>query len=752
MSALWSPYAFDVGGQPYALSAPPALRAIGGQITAVQAAMAQDAFARFCNAQRYSLVPNPSEIGRLPDGTAYRIDVVGVQAIMQVWPQQGTSPSGNSGIVVFYEGLGHYLVRYKGSAWAAQPVRSGYFGAGVHAALAGGGYVLSPRDISNLDVSSPQPTKFNQLLRTQDKSPRQPLVLTGDGYVCEAGPAAFQTDWALIPHTKTKVTFILFGSDEYDRRPFIYHVDNAPAPSESPSKLLAPVHIGNAAPAPSPPRWARQYGTTCIYSTGGGDVFGVNTAARRGFALSAQALCPNLPNQPVASAVRRALAAVAPYGQTAAPHPSTYTQETVTSSESRRWANELRIVNQATMTTRVEVPNPPGQFNEYFGYPATGELITQYESEGVDKSTHSNAEYASGSYWLDDLVDADGELYSAQATFEVDLGLKRELVTKTYAAFSTAYEGREWRFELPDGIVTFPVSGVNGQWQNARAEWGSWQERSTRYRNRIMLGFGAEAWQLKTLEVDLWLDETWTLGTRPSYLPTLPGEDTRQFVLGGTCTVRAVVAYEEKTCTSVVAEVVLESLSAKLPYGNSTFVDCTAVGKRHLAIYRKGQRVFTVARDSINISQTFSIYGRLDWGNAPLGAADLQPLGLSLGEMALVSDVGPAANPQGRKYLAAAYPPLDQSLSWLRYQENVTTGDQAVTGLFFDYEKLCSDLRTPYPNGARFALDPLSGGLGVFVHDAGCHVLLAPGDGAATELSQVTGLNNSTLHKIVRAM
>lgn len=86
MSALWSPYAFDVGGQPYALSAPPALRAIGGQLTAVQAAMAQDAFARFCNAQRYSLVPNPSEISRLPDGTAYRIDVVGVQAIMQVWP------------------------------------------------------------------------------------------------------------------------------------------------------------------------------------------------------------------------------------------------------------------------------------------------------------------------------------------------------------------------------------------------------------------------------------------------------------------------------------------------------------------------------------------------------------------------------------------------------------------------------------------------------------------------------------------
>lgn len=752
MTGLWNPHAFDVGGRPYALVTPPALRAIGGPLTAVQAAMAQDVFVQFCNAQRHSLVPNPSASGRLPDGSPYRVDVVGAQTIMQVWPVQGVAPSGKSGIVVFYEGLGHYLVHYKGSAWSAQPVRSGYFGAGVHAALAGGGYVLSPRDTTSLDVSGPQPTKFNQLLRTGDKSPKQPLALTGDGYLCEAGPAALQTDWALIAHTKTKLTFVLFGSDDYDRRPFIYQVDSAPVPSDTPGKLVRPVHTGNAVSPPQPPRWARQYGATCIYTTGGGDVFGANTAAQQALALSAGALCPHLPIRPVASAVRRAVAALPPYGETAVPHPATYTHEAVTRSESKRWANERRIVNLATMATRKELPNPPGQYNEYLGYPATGELVTQYEAQDVDKSTHSNTENAKGAYWLDDLVDADGVLYSTRATFEVDLGLDRELVTQTYATFSTAYQGREWRFELPDGITTLPVSSAVSQWQNTRSEWATWQERSTRYRNRIMLGFGTEAWQLKTLEADLQLAETWMLGTRPSHLSTLPGEDTRQFVLGGTCTVRAVLAYEEKTCTSVVVELTLESLSAKLPYGNATFVNCTAVGKRQLAIYRKGQQVFAVARDTVSINHAFTIYGRLDWGNAPLGSAAMVALELSLGDMAFVSDVGPAGNPQGRKYLAAAYPPLDQSLSWLRYQEHVTAGNPAVSGLFFDYDKLCADLRTPYPNGVRFALDPLSGGLGVFVHDAGCHVLLAPGAGAATQLAQVTGLNNSTLHKNVRSM
>jgi len=323
MTGLWNPHAFDVAGRPYALATPPALRAIGGPLTAVQAAMAQDVFVRFCNAQRHSLVPNPSTSGRLPDGTPYRVDVVGAQTIMQVWPVQGAAPSGKSGIVVFYEGLGHYLVRYKGSAWSAQPVRSGYFGAGVHAALAGGGYVLSPRDTTSLDVSGTQPTKFNQLLRTVDKSSKQPLALTGDGYLCEVDPADFQTDWALIAHTKNDLTFILFGSDEYDYRPFIYKPASTPSPSDTPTKLLQPVHVGEAAPTPWPPRWVRQYGQSCIYTRASGNVLEENAAASSAIRLCTRMLPANLPQAPVLSALRRSIEAVAPYSTGVVEIPTT---------------------------------------------------------------------------------------------------------------------------------------------------------------------------------------------------------------------------------------------------------------------------------------------------------------------------------------------------------------------------------------------------------------------------------------------
>lgn len=82
------------------ISAPPALRSLGEQASELQRAMAQATYARFCAKTRLSQVANPCEQGLLPDGTPYRIDVLGPQAVMRIWPQateiMGT---GNSGVV-----------------------------------------------------------------------------------------------------------------------------------------------------------------------------------------------------------------------------------------------------------------------------------------------------------------------------------------------------------------------------------------------------------------------------------------------------------------------------------------------------------------------------------------------------------------------------------------------------------------------------------------------------------------------------
>lgn len=84
MSGLWNPFAFGVTGNPVLAETPPALRVYGAEPTKEQLAMAQHAFARFCSTSRLSAVPNPTERGQLPDGSPYRIVVVGNTPIMEV--------------------------------------------------------------------------------------------------------------------------------------------------------------------------------------------------------------------------------------------------------------------------------------------------------------------------------------------------------------------------------------------------------------------------------------------------------------------------------------------------------------------------------------------------------------------------------------------------------------------------------------------------------------------------------------------
>lgn len=83
---IWNPYALNLHGVASPAAAPPVLQVLGGQASATQLAMAQSAFARFCTLVRTSPVPNPMQSGRLPDGTPYRITVVGNTAKMTLWP------------------------------------------------------------------------------------------------------------------------------------------------------------------------------------------------------------------------------------------------------------------------------------------------------------------------------------------------------------------------------------------------------------------------------------------------------------------------------------------------------------------------------------------------------------------------------------------------------------------------------------------------------------------------------------------
>ena len=108
--SLWNPYAFTPTGARTSVSAPPALRVIGGPATGQQLGMAQAAFAQFCGRSRVSFWQNPNEQGVLPDGSRYKIMVVGNSTVMTIWPVSvQTKPPGMWGIMLTTKVSGGYV-------------------------------------------------------------------------------------------------------------------------------------------------------------------------------------------------------------------------------------------------------------------------------------------------------------------------------------------------------------------------------------------------------------------------------------------------------------------------------------------------------------------------------------------------------------------------------------------------------------------------------------------------------------------
>lgn len=123
---IWNPFAVTPLGQPVGPVGPPALRVLGGQASAAQLAMAQAAFARFCTVARTSAGPNATAQGRLPDGTPYRISVVGRSAVMEIWPA-GTGTDSGRGVLVRAKDL-LYLLSFRNGRWESKSIPSAYGG------------------------------------------------------------------------------------------------------------------------------------------------------------------------------------------------------------------------------------------------------------------------------------------------------------------------------------------------------------------------------------------------------------------------------------------------------------------------------------------------------------------------------------------------------------------------------------------------------------------------------------------------
>lgn len=138
MSGLFNPYALTALGKPLQQRQSPELRVETPYITRAQLDMAQHTFVRFLDQARLSMVPNPTQQGRLADGTPYRIVTASGAPIMQVWPvevdENRVRPKSRHGILLHYfdEVSKFIIVQYFGGEWKSIDVKSGRCGATIH--------------------------------------------------------------------------------------------------------------------------------------------------------------------------------------------------------------------------------------------------------------------------------------------------------------------------------------------------------------------------------------------------------------------------------------------------------------------------------------------------------------------------------------------------------------------------------------------------------------------------------------------
>lgn len=173
MSRLFNPYALTALGKPLQQRQAPELRVETPYVTRAQLNMAQHTFVRFLDQARLSKVPNPTQQGRLADGTPYRIVTASGAPIMQVWPVEVDEVSRlteiHHGILFEYPGECFIFVQFDlnhpdGARWVAKKIQSGYCGASFYKPDVAPGKnpeMLALSNYGEYDAGTSLPMKFD---------------------------------------------------------------------------------------------------------------------------------------------------------------------------------------------------------------------------------------------------------------------------------------------------------------------------------------------------------------------------------------------------------------------------------------------------------------------------------------------------------------------------------------------------------------------------------------------------------------
>jgi hypothetical protein len=630
MMNLWNPFAFDVLGRPLAPAAPPALRAEGGQASPDQLAMAQHVFARFVSQARLSYAPNPTQIGKLADGTAYRIVSVAGQQIMQIWPvtTQKQSRELLGGILAIYNGISAFRVWWDGS-WRAEAIQKAYFGTNFYRNPSDGSYFcdLLRTHLQQSEPGYESPTKITGLVTSNLKYLSPGIAIQRDGYLLET--PAFGIG---ILNTPESFVFLSPADGGYE----IFATDTKPVPSEVPLVLDSPVAEGRIEnPGFKSPSWLLTRRTKNKFL-----VPAMSVAPAPGPALLGQGFRTLVSFfEPAGADVSFIeIGSVPPYSMSASRQPIVTGDLEETYLEWVRTPNEVKHVADYAFRTEVQSPSNPGYCTAYSGYPvhAVANIGVLYSSKYIERETrlHSRKEQC----WVRECVDFSGKRYSVSVQY--DGSFKKEwsnVVERPGDTATPLQQSGPWllaKIEIPSyslepapGLLTRLVDLKDEYLTVAPSKYSRTDNEKTIYVNNLFSYFEVDDFKIPMTEVDLNL----MIGQDTFRYRDLSPVDSKNITpsISGKAIVRHIDLFEEKNYVTVMYEVEVKNPSVSYLYSNRQDVNVRFELESRFSIFHRGKNIY---------SKNLGVYSGVNLLNFTGASAAVPPV--KVGDFAFSGDLG----------------------------------------------------------------------------------------------------------------
>lgn len=731
--SLWNPYAFTPTGQPVAPVAPPALRVIDGQATAQQLAHAQDAFYRFCASTRLSAVPNPVETGRLPDGTQYRIVVVGPQTIMEIWPGKAAAPT-RGGIVVFYAGVGFRRVWWRDGVWSSKAIARGFCGVNLQRAADGAYFCDSVATTFTTDSS----TFLEGLVRSNPYPITDGVSTSQEGYLAEYMEKG-DINFAIA--RQQELVYLSASGNAYQI------ASTGPIrPAGAPMQLEGAAVTGTLDGGDGVvPQLARRTFEDFLLTTISDETLPQppnGVVKLRGLAReAAPSVSYLLPGPPKKEANIFSVSAAPPHNVSRSRVPLISESSYTAVAEARRKPTVNTRLGEYIDNIYRDAPPPAPQTN-YQNFPLEFDFVVRVGYSSTDGYTKKFELDASETQWIRECVNYAGERYSALLRVTAGVSNIIEYTSeRPRSSVGTGIPLGSWQLygiEVPGWALGSPPTSFQtyaiGVPNFSLSEWVSIETTARTMTDKINTSFLVGREDVEILAIDLTLEASTTVREGSSDILSTVREDRIQ----GKAKLGKIIGYEEKSYVAVISEDEYEDFDVtRLSSGAlaSTF-GITATKESSLSVYFGGRKVWTLPKGSSPFAYTLVANGM-----------DMTVPSEYLGETTFeVENYVPEAytvqeTPPGiiRASLSKVIAPASPGAPRYGGTNRVETSNLAGGSYILDYEQLQRDIATP---AVRFAVDPTSGGC--LVVSEGMNILISP-SGTVSQLASTTQLPDGQL-------